>query len=73
MTPKEMTKDLHDKHFPLCSHIDPWDKAKQGAMICVDTILKTAPTLPSNGMDPWKVLRDANEYWKEVKSEIEKL
>lgn len=73
MTPREKAKCLFDYYFPLCGHINQWEKAKQCALMCVEEILKASPSIPSMGIDVWEDLRKAEKYWKEVKAEIEKL
>jgi len=73
MTPKEKAKYLYDYYFPLCGHIDPWDKAKQCAIICVEEILNANPIVPLEYMLESEALDKAREYWQSVKTEIEKL
>jgi hypothetical protein len=68
MTPKEKAKELFDKFmkpidglhkYPMC-----FDTAKQCALIAVDEILKIT------WVDKFLTVED---YWNEVKQEIEKL
>ena len=53
---------------------DQKERAKGCASICVDEILKSAPTVPSDLEHTfWLAVESANKYWNEVKEEIEKL
>jgi hypothetical protein len=67
MTPKEKAKELFDKmymvddpmgNYPMC-----FDTAKQCALIAVDEIYNSGLL----------VFVDDEQYWHEVKQEIEKL
>jgi hypothetical protein len=67
MTPKDKAKELVEKYA-----IWSWNEAKQCALIAVDEILQ----IKSITMYP--ILEDNyiyghEEYWQEVKQEIEKL
>ena len=81
MTPKEKAKELVDKmyntphcgieHFPSkhycdCSEIG-FFQAKQCALIAVDEIMKAV------GWEEMELGVDRDNYWQEVKQEIEKL
>ena len=81
MTPKEKAKELVDKmyntphcgieHFPSkhycdCSEIG-FFQAKQCALIAVDEIMKAV------GWEEMELGVDRDNYWEEVKEEIEKL
>lgn len=64
MNPKEKAQELFDKHFEFVEALSAQnqiDNAKQCALITVDEIYK-------NNTDESK-----NDYWIEVKHEIEKL
>jgi hypothetical protein len=80
MTPKEKAKELVDKmyntphcgieHFPSkhycdCSEIG-FFQAKQCALIAVDEIMKAV------GWEEMELGVDRDNYWEEVKEEIEK-
>ena len=67
MTPKEKAKELVDKYFEFMHHINPWDKAKQCALIAVDEILNVTHS-DKRANSPFD-----KEYWQKVKIEIEKL
>jgi hypothetical protein len=69
MTPKEKAQDLFDKYFQLVSYPTPnWrNVTKQCALIAVDEIMITI------GWDKMKLGVDRDNYWQEVKEEIEKL
>ena len=73
MTPKEKAKELVDKYYNLESEGDKggWmtkNDAKQCALIAVDEILKSNPTIiDCNGTE------FNYKFWTEVKKEIEKL
>ena len=64
MNPKEKAQELFDKHFEFVEALSAQnqiDNAKQCALITVDEIYK-------NNTDESK-----NNYWIEVKNEIEQL
>ena len=71
MTPKEKAKELVEGFLAL-KKINPnaitrpynWQEAKQCALICVDEILEIKSVYHSIELD---------NYWQEVKQEIEKL
>jgi len=75
MTPKEKAIFLMAR-FEIITHptID-CDKqfAKQCALIVIDEILKSNPIIPLEFMLESEALDAANEYWQQVKQEIEKL
>jgi hypothetical protein len=61
MTPQEKAKDLVDKYDNTLTYLESKSKAKQCALIAVDTVL-------------WMASHYATiDYWNEVKQEIEKL
>ena len=80
MTPKEKAINLFNSYvklLPLGSNVE---RAKQGALIAVDEILKSSPLDPNNSeewLQPEDWFSDANisaeKYWQEVKQEIENL
>jgi hypothetical protein len=62
MTPKEKAKELFDKIYKLDNRA--WyDTAKQCALIAVDEILNAVRYLDD----------ESEEYWQEVKQEIQAL
>ena len=68
MTPKEKAEELWGKYFQLNYDWDGATKdqwAKEGALIAVDEILDMVKHTPIEFIE--------NEYWQEVKQEIEKL
>ena len=68
MTPKEKAKELYEK-YAVMWHASTKD-AKQCALICVDVRID-AYTCPPDGGVQWG--EDNEEYWQEVKTEIENL
>jgi hypothetical protein len=72
MTPKEKAKELYDKFYMaipsdemgLCD-----EAAKQCALIAVDEIIDSEPQYEWSN-DYWK---NPNDFWQEVKREIENL
>ena len=48
-------------------------RAKQCALIAVDEIIKSAPTKPGSYITIYQDEREANDYWEQVKQEIENL
>jgi hypothetical protein len=72
MTPKEKAKELFDKYYFICQEfteeIQCSIQAKQCALIAVDEILEL---IEFNKYDDkyW----EEEEFWNEVKHEIEKL
>ena len=86
MTPKEKAKQLVDKFYqttPNESWFNPpiglqeeykaWEQSKQCALITVDEIINSRPSLPellNGGYFSEEILLS---NWKEVKQEIEKL
>jgi len=72
MTPKEKAEELIKK-MKLCLFSDGYYDAKQCALIAVDEIIKITCLKDLNYK---KYINDNSEfisYWKEVKTEIEKL
>jgi hypothetical protein len=80
MTTKGKALELFDKYYEVTNN---YDEAKQCALIAVDEILEIEPRYPSD-VD-WDDVggtyhyyyeaqtQDAQNYWIEVKQEIEKL
>ena len=75
MTPKEKAKDLVDKFLPEIRGADRYNYnlesmnvfiAKQCALIAVDEIINSRPAITDSQIE-------YQNYWQEVKSEIEKL
>ena len=88
MTPKEKAKELVDRYmrYVYCymgsgmltndyDEIVALSNAKQCALICVDEILKSNPIHVGDDFyfGVWEQRDKANEYWQQVKTEIEKL
>ena len=86
MTPKEKAKELVESFIPYAdrhlyfkklatyvpSEEHQLDSAKQCALIAVNEIIKSNPIMPLEFMLESEALDAANEYWTEVKKEIEK-
>jgi hypothetical protein len=79
MTPEQKAKELYDKFIRIDGVIDevlPHTIAKQCAIICVDEIIRSFAKIYDDDMGGRSfdelLLRDV-EYFKEVKTEIEKL
>ena len=72
MTPKEKAKELFDKMFLIIENKGMYDdlyRAKQCALIAVDEIIDSEPQYEWSN-DYWK---NPNDFWQEVKQEIENL
>jgi len=72
MTPKEKAKELFDKMFLVIENKGMYDdlyRAKQCALIAVDEIIDSEPQYEWSN-DYWK---NPNDFWQEVKQEIENL
>ena len=65
MTAKEKAGELYEKYDLTLTYLESKSKAKQCALIAVDEILKNNKILFED------VLND--QYWQDVKQEIEKL
>ena len=73
MTPKEKAKELVYKYkFYLGNEEENIKEAKDLSLITVDEIINANPSYDDYGGDGWKII-DNTGYWKEVKTEIEKL
>jgi len=64
MTPKEKAKQLKERFENALT-------VKDCQMIAVDEILKANPIIPLQFMLESESLDAANEYWQEVKQELE--
>lgn len=78
MTPKEKAKELLDAMwvYSLPNANGSWNNAKQCALICVEEILKEQPDLVHGYTSEGQFMVVDNirkQYWKLVKTEIEKL
>jgi len=72
MTPKEKAEELFDKMFLVIENKGMYDdlyRAKQCALIAVDEIIDSEPQYEWSN-DYWK---NPNDFWQEVKQEIENL
>ncbi len=73
MTPKEKAKELVDKYDKTLTYLESKNKTKQCALIAVDEIIKSTPSMniyPPNFQSKHPRVK---EYWQQVKTEIEKL
>jgi len=68
MTPKEKAEELVEKYDETLTYLESKSKAKQCAIIAVDEILKMVDESMQGFLDS-----DIIAYWKQVKTEIEKL
>ena len=76
MTPKEKAKELLDKYdFVYIQNYTSMFEVKQCAIIAVDEILNSSPSLPilGDGGTYGEDIELSKLYWQEVKQEIEKL
>lgn len=73
MTPKLKAKDLYDKFYNEVGFIDPQSKAKLCALIAVDEILQTNPTIKGNSDDLITMIIQTKAYWYQVQDELDKL
>jgi hypothetical protein len=88
MTPKEKAEELADKFYQttpneswvnqpigLKEEYKAWQQSKQCALIAVDEIIESSPILPRLGNNGYfsADIEFSNNYWKEVKQEIEKI
>jgi hypothetical protein len=73
MTPKEKARELVDKFSDLEDGEMYIGKAKLCALIAVDEILKTDPMIIWGESDTGIDYKSNDEYWNEVKQEINKL
>ena len=71
MTPKEKSEELVNKFNYENKHFFMLD-SKKCALLCVDEIIKSGCTLPSNN-SYYGCNEEASGYWLKVKSELEKL
>jgi len=83
MEPKEKAKELLDKYYIICQEfteeIQCSIQAKQCALITVDEIMKAphensyVELIPTDAENTDWFWNKFDEYWNEVKNEIEKL
>jgi|GEM_PF-708416 hypothetical protein len=88
MTHKEKAKQLVDKFYQttpnevwynhpigLKEEYKAWEQSKQCALIAVDEILNSSPSLPvlGDGGTYGEDIELSTKYWQEVKIEINKL
>ena len=80
MSPKEKAKELYNTFYNISYHpsvkVIRKTNAKQCSIIAVDETLKSRPCLPiciSTDGGSSEAIIDANNFWQEVKSEIERL
>jgi hypothetical protein len=70
MSPKEKSKELYDKYFELVeaqTSEQQEDNARKAALIAVDEIIQSHYVVMVG------VTKSIEDYWQEVKQEIEKL
>ncbi len=73
MTPQQKAIELltkYRRHLPVNTVTDL--EAKVCALIAVEEIIKSNPIFPIS-FNPHPTKREAEQYWEEVKQEIEKL
>ena len=78
MTPQEKAKELVNKFIMNVLDRDGTSamnlfETKQCVLLTIDEILKANPIIPLQFMLESESLDAANEYWQEVKEEIENL
>jgi hypothetical protein len=79
MTPKEKAKELVDKFYPSVQwklgQENCLDRAKQCALIAVDEIIESSPSLPilGDGGTFGEDIELSKIYWQEVKHELENI
>lgn len=78
MTPAEKAKELMEKFDGLDTAINDdligyFHNSKSCALIAVDEIISANPFDPNSMGDRDAIIEDQNEYWQQVKAEIEKL
>ncbi len=67
MTPKEKAQELYDKYeFVYIQNYTSKHEVKQCALIAVDEILNSRPAITDSQIE-------YQNYWQQVKTEIEKL
>ena len=71
MTPKEKAAELIVNYQLQCKSLD-YQQAKECAVIAVDLLFKNNIGYDRDGVIYDEIIID-NEYWQEVKTEIEKL
>ena len=76
LSAKEKAKELYDNYrVKFFGHIAYKSLSKQCALIAVDEIINSSPSLPilGDGGTYGEDIELSNKYWQEVKQEIEKL
>lgn len=82
MTPKEKAEDLVDKFSPLADYNEcdfftqrenMHKNAKHIALLCVEEILQTNPTIMGNSDDLITMIVQTKAYWYRVQEEIKRL
>lgn len=80
MSPKEKAKELYNTFYNIAYHpsvkVIRKTNAKQCALIAIDEILISIPCAPfciSTDSGSSEALIDANNFWNEVKKEIDNL
>jgi len=71
MEEKEKAKELVERFYE--KRVLDYQAAKQCALICVDEILKTDPMIIWGESDSGIDYKSNDDYWNEVRNEIEKL
>jgi hypothetical protein len=71
MTPKEKSSQLIVNYQLKCKSLD-YNEAKQCALIAVDDIIESSPSLPilGDGGTFGEYIELSKAYWQEVKNEI---
>jgi hypothetical protein len=75
MEAKEKAKKLVDRYDSTLTYLESKAKAKECALIAVDEIIKSSPSLPilSDNGTFGSDIEESTKYWNEVKEEINKL
>jgi hypothetical protein len=73
MTPKEKAEELLGKYLAIQFGDFPTTDAKQCALIAVDEIINSNYKNTLNDLGYRYTVNELNDYWHEVKQEIEKL
>ena len=77
MTPKEKALDLFEKYYKHSesnyTESATRNTAKQCALLCIDEILQTNPTIKGTSSDLVTMIVQTKAYWHQVQEEISKL
>ena len=73
MTPQEKAEELLGKYLAIQFGDFPTTDAKQCALIAVDEIINSNYKNTLNDLGYRYTVNELNDYWHEVKQEIEKL